>query len=266
MPPSSGAYSRTTRCRILFSSITHSETFCSHPAEACVQHISTSDASALPALTYAYSVAAEPGLPTPTVACFDNSTLKITGTASNPGMAFEILARASTLGSDASVTCAPAGANNATLTVRGATAAWLTWVGGTDYDMDAGDAAHGFSFKGADPHPRLVALLDEVPRLAPTFEELRAFHLSDYSSVTTAFSLDLGQEPDFDTPTDELKAAYRTDTGNVYLEWLLFNYGRYLLAASARGALPANLQGKWAKDASNPWSAGSCQQIGRAHV
>ena len=68
------------------------ETFCSHPLEACIQHISTADASALPALTYAYSIAAESGIPTPTVSCLDNSTLQITGTASSPGMAFEILA------------------------------------------------------------------------------------------------------------------------------------------------------------------------------
>ena len=71
----------------------------------------------------------------------------------------------------------------------------------------------------------------------------------------TGFGLDLGQTADFNTPTDELVAAYETDVGNPYLEWLLFNFGRYLLASSARGALPANLQGKWAKDASNPWSA-----------
>ena len=72
------------------------------------------------------------------------------------------------------------------------------------------------------------------------------------------FALDLGQKPDLETPTDVLRSQYEVDTGNPYLEWVLFNYGRYLLAGSARGDLPANLQGKWAFDASNPWSGGKC--------
>jgi hypothetical protein len=37
----------------------------------------------------------------------------------------------------------------------------------------------------------------------------------------------------------------------------MFNYGRYLLGSSARGTLPANLQGKWASGNANPWGAGT---------
>ncbi|KAI0353355.1 glycoside hydrolase family 95 protein [Trametes cingulata] len=234
------------------------ETFCSHPAQACVQHLnSTSPSTVLPTLTYAYSIAPEAGLPTPTVSCFDNSTLQITGTASSPGMAFEILARLTALPSGAAVSCAAAGSGNATLSVTGAEEAWITWVGGTDYTMDAGDAAHGFSFKGADPHDALVALLTPATASSTSYDALRSAHVADYSGLMTKFALDLGQTPDLETPTDVLKARYETDVGDTYLEWVLFNYGRYLLASSARGALPANLQGKWAKDASNPWSADS---------
>lgn len=67
-----------------------------------------------------------------------------------------------------------------------------------------------------------------------------------------------------DTSADELMKRYQIDAtgnlaGNVYIEWLLFNFGRYLLASSARGGLPANLQGKWANGLGNAWSAGmSC--------
>ncbi|OSD05704.1 glycoside hydrolase family 95 protein [Trametes coccinea BRFM310] len=236
------------------------ETFCSHPSQACVQRINTSDASVIPALTYAYSLAAESGIPTPTVSCFDNSTLRITGTASDPGMAFEILARVTALANNASATvsCTPSG-SNATLTVEGATDAWIAWVGGTDYSMDAGNAASNFTFKGPDPHDALLALLTPLTSgaSADSYEALRAAHVADYSSVINEFSLDLGQTPDLSNSTDVLKAAYATDVGNPYLEWVLFNFGRYLLASSARGTLPANLQGKWAKDSSNPWSADS---------
>ncbi|KAI0646085.1 glycoside hydrolase family 95 protein [Trametes meyenii] len=237
------------------------ETFCSHPAQACLQHINASDSDVLPALTYAYSIAAESGIPTPVVSCFDNSTLSISGTASDPGMAFEILARVTALsgtGSSATVACSPSSSGgNATLAVSGAREAWVTWVGGTDYDMDAGNVAHGFSFRGADPHDALVGLLSPATSSSTTYDALRAAHVADHASVLSAFSLDLGQKPDLETPTDVLKAQYRTDTGNTYLEWVLFNYGRYLLASSARGTLPANLQGKWGKDSSNPWGADS---------
>ena len=170
-------------------------------------------------------------------------------------MAFEILARVSTSGTDASVTCTPAATNNATISVQGASASWITWVGDTDYDANAGDAAHNFSFKGVDPHDALVARIRPATATPSTYANILAAHIVDYSQVVDKFHLDLGQEPDFDTPTDELRSAYQTDVGDTYLEWLLFNFGRYLLASSARGTLPANLQGKWGKDASNPWGA-----------
>ncbi|KAI0330116.1 hypothetical protein GY45DRAFT_1251576 [Cubamyces sp. BRFM 1775] len=229
------------------------ETFCSHPTQACLQRINTTDSSTLPTVTYAYSVAAESGIPVPTISCFDNSTLQITGTASDPGMAFEILARVAAQPSTASVSCAPSGSGNATLTVTGANDAVITWVGGTNYDMNAGDAAHNFTFQGADPHDGLVTLLSAVG----SDDDVRAAHVADYVDVLGDFDFQLGQIPSLDTPTDQLKAQYKTDVGDVYLEWVLFHYARYLLVSSARGTLPANLQGKWAKDASNPWSADS---------
>ena len=65
--------------------------------QAAFSTISASAPSDRSALTYAsglstHPVAAEPDLPTPAVACFDNSTLQITGTALSPAMTFEILA------------------------------------------------------------------------------------------------------------------------------------------------------------------------------
>ncbi len=170
-------------------------------------------------------------------------------------MAFEILARVSASGNNASVACASINTNNATISVRGASASWITWVGGTDYDANAGDAAHGFSFKGVDPHDALVALIGPATATPSTYADILATHIADYSALMDKFQLDLGQKPDLDTPTDQLRDAYQTDIGDTYLEWLLFNFGRYLLASSARGTLPANLQGKWGKDVGNPWGA-----------
>ena len=223
--------------------------------------MNTTDGSPLPALTFVYSLSPESGIDTPTVACFDNATLQIDGTASSPGMAFEILARVTASGHGASVACTPSG-SNATIAVTGASAAWITWVGGTNYDIDAGDAAHGYSFQGGDPHDALVALLAPATAASATYDGLVAAHVADYAGLMTQFALDLGQTPDLSATTDQLRSAYQTDVGNPYLEWLVFNFGRYLLASSSRGLLPANLQGKWGKDSSNAWGAGESRQDG----
>ncbi|OBZ77369.1 putative alpha-fucosidase A [Grifola frondosa] len=229
------------------------ESFCSHPAQACIQHVNTTDASIIPDLTFAISSAIESGLPTPNITCFDNATLRFTGLASDPGMTYELLARVRTE-SNGTISCVPS-AGNATLTVVGSRDAWITWVGGTNYDMDAGNVAHNFSFRGVDPHDALVTLLDSATSSSASYSSLFSAHVADYKSIISPFSLSLGQSPDLSNPTDQLRAGYATDVGNPYLEWLLFNYGRYLLASSARGLLPANLQGKWASDSSNPWGA-----------
>jgi alpha-L-fucosidase 2 len=183
-------------------------------------------------------------------------------------MLYEILARVSvTLTGTSSanaVKCiqypVPSGAPpNATIQVTGGATreAWISWVGGTEYSMDAGDAAHDFSFRGPDPHNALLRLLNAPSMGIVTYARILAQHVADYkAALTNKFSLSLGQTPRLDVPTDVIKAAYKTDVGDPYLEWLLFNYGRYMLASSGRGALPANLQGKWANGHGNAWSAG----------
>jgi alpha-L-fucosidase 2 len=188
------------------------------------------------------------------VTCLDSATLQVRGLASSPGMLYELLFRAFAAGGR--VSCKPvSGTNtsNATLTVSGAQSSLILWVGDTEYSMDAGDEAHSFSFRGNDPHASLVKLL---PTKA-SFPVIFAQHVADYKGLLSdTFSLSLGQKPQLDIPTDILRQQYLVDIGNPYLEWLTFNLGRYLLASSSRGVMPANLQGKWASDIANPWSAG----------
>jgi alpha-L-fucosidase 2 len=214
----------------------------------------------LPTVTYAFSPLMEIGLPTPNITCLDDSTLRVRGLVSNPGMLYEILGKALAvnLKGAVSISCNPArsatkGMSNATLTIVGASEARFTWVGGTNYDINAGDQSHDFSFRGADPHVALLSLLTSATSPKLSYASL----LSDFTAVMSPFALSLGQRPNLAIPTNQLVAAYKTDVGDPYLEWLLFNYGRYLLASSARGILPANLQGKWAKGIGNPWGAGS---------
>ncbi|KAG8722629.1 hypothetical protein FRC11_002668, partial [Ceratobasidium sp. 423] len=76
-----------------------------------------------------------------------------------------------------------------------------------------------------------------------------------YRSALGGFSLNIGQKFDNTKTTAQLRKEYKADVGNPYLEWLLFNYGRYMLIGSTRSYLPANLQGVWARDVVSPWSA-----------
>ncbi|KIJ12754.1 glycoside hydrolase family 95 protein [Paxillus involutus ATCC 200175] len=237
------------------------ETFCSHPLEACLQYVNTT-AKILPSLSYAYSVSAETGLPTPNVTCFDNSTLSIRNYVNNPGVMYEILAQVVAPGGSVACSTVPrSNSPNATLSVTGASEAWITWVGGTNYDMTAGTTASNYSFQGSDPHDALVTIMSSTNSGSKSYSSILAQHIADYDSIVGSFSLSLGQVPDLDTPTDQIVASYQTYVGNAYLEWLLFNYGRYLLTSSARGILPVNLQGKWADGLSNAWGAGECHDL-----
>jgi alpha-L-fucosidase 2 len=57
-------------------------------------------------------------------------------------------------------------------------------------------------------------------------------------------------------PTDRRLKAARAGAADAALPVLYFNYGRYLLAASAaRADLPPNLQGKWNEQLKPPWDA-----------
>lgn len=168
-------------------------------------------------------------------------------------MSFELLATVRSL--DGKISCANNSSGVPTITVTNASSAWVILVGGTNYDINAGDAEHNFSFRGVDPHSTLLKLLQSAA--SQPYSSLLSTHQRDYKTVLNKFSLDIGQRPDLSSPTDVLVSQYKTDDGNPYLEWVLFNYGRYLLASSARGNLPANLQGKWAFDVGAPWSGGA---------
>ena len=168
-------------------------------------------------------------------------------------MVWEILASVQAVGDGAKVTCNATDSLTATITVEGATQAWISWVGDTNYDMDAGNANSSYSFKGVDPHDTLTSVVQSVSQKA--YSDLFNEHLKDYSTLLSSFSVDLGQTVNLKDPTDKLVDAYHTDEGDSYLEWVLFNYGRYLLAGSGRGKLPANLQGIWVTGLLSPWSA-----------
>ncbi|KAG9003838.1 hypothetical protein FRB94_008480 [Tulasnella sp. JGI-2019a] len=242
----------------------HREYFCSHNTKSCTAY---TKASSLPShhetSAYSYSFLPLHDLHNPTATCLDATTLRYRGQSHDRGMTFEFLAQVHAQPPTAHVTCrtsvakAPGGKDVRTTSVIeivGALETWVTWVGDTNYDIEAGDEAHGFSFTGPDPHRTLVKSLSGTTQLS--YVQLRQTHLSDFkTNLTDKFSLSLGASPDFSRSTDEQVREYTRRGGNPHLEWVLFNFGRYLLFTSGRGVLPANLQGVWAQDTRPAWSA-----------
>ncbi|KAF8754742.1 Glycosyl hydrolase family 65, N-terminal domain [Rhizoctonia solani] len=224
--------------------------FCSNPTRACTVHTASSAPGAFSAT---FSFSSLDGLPTRNITCLDTSTIQLRGYAASPGMLYEILASIRHAGpAGSSAACVVDGkSGDAVLVTKGSTEAWVSWVGGTEYSMETGNAQSGYTFKGADPHGELVGLLANAEK--ESVGKGLANHIGDYRAALGGFSLDIGQKVEKTKTTAELRKEYKTDIGNPYLEWLLFNYGRYMLVSSTRGDLPANLQGKWARDTANPW-------------
>jgi alpha-L-fucosidase 2 len=109
-----------------------------------------------------------------------------------------------------------------------------------------------------DPHDEVTAIVDAAAERS--YETLLERHLKDYRALYSRVSLSLNEEcPNL--TTDELLHEYQKGNHHRYLETLLFQYGRYLLIASSRTRLPANLQGIWNQYASTPWFGGYANNI-----
>lgn len=110
-------------------------------------------------------------------------------------------------------------------------------------------------FKG-NPHPH--SLLNKRIQSAcdKGYDFLRKEHIVDYQYFFNRADIQLTDKVP-DIPTDILLSQYRSGKSDLYLEELLFQYGRYLLISSSRtGSLPSNLQGAWTQYDFSPWSGG----------
>jgi alpha-L-fucosidase 2 len=134
------------------------------------------------------------------------------------------------------------------LAVEGADEALLLLAAGTDYSGPiAGDWA------GADFADRIAAEL-RAASVRP-FDALLAEHEADHRELFERVSIDLGTSEAAEKPTAERLRAVAGGASDPALAALLFQFGRYLLIASARpGSLPPNLQGLWAEEYQTPWN------------
>lgn len=87
------------------------------------------------------------------------------------------------------------------------------------------------------------------------FADLKAAHVSDYQTLFSRLSIDLGTTPAAAKPTDQrIAASSRTD--DPALAALYYQFARYLLISCSRpGTQPANLQGIWNDLVGPPWGS-----------
>ncbi|GMV91054.1 MAG: alpha/beta hydrolase [Candidatus Hydrogenedentota bacterium] len=127
------------------------------------------------------------------------------------------------------------------LEVEGANEVTLLVVAATDY-------------RGGDPESQCRQYLERIAE--QTYDELRTEHIADHESLFRRVSMDLGEDPHPELPTDERLAKQREGVNDPHLVELYFQYGRYLLMGSSRpGCLPANLQGLWNEHMNAPWNS-----------
>ncbi|QNK56409.1 glycosyl hydrolase family 95 catalytic domain-containing protein [Paenibacillus sp. PAMC21692] len=139
------------------------------------------------------------------------------------------------------------------------------------------------SFRGFDEQPgQLIEELDarnsecQLKARTMDYETLLKRHNDDYRALFGRVSLELGRgdasqeakdvaadsESAAGLPTNERLEAYRNGSGDIGLEALYFQYGRYLLIASSRqGTQPANLQGIWNERVQPPWNSNYTSNI-----
>lgn len=95
-----------------------------------------------------------------------------------------------------------------------------------------------------------------VLQKAPSYEQARKEHLTDYKRLFSRFKLDLPAKENASLPTDERLLRFKTNPDDPAFLALYVQYARYMLIASSRpGAHPANLQGKWNHQLNPSWDS-----------
>lgn len=127
----------------------------------------------------------------------------------------------------------------------------------TLFVVSATNYANSFpEYRTQHPHEALTARLNAAVNKG--YDELRAEHVADHSSLFSRVALCLDDSPEIDTATllNGVIDDSATPAMQRQLTQLYYQFGRYLLIASSRkGTLPANLQGVWNNYTQAPWSA-----------
>jgi alpha-L-fucosidase 2 len=105
-----------------------------------------------------------------------------------------------------------------------------------------------------DPAARCEKILADCS--GRDYASLRSRHEADFRGLMGRVHLKVGDEAQNQKPIEERLAAVRAGSRDPNLEALVFQFGRYILAASSRaGGQPANLQGIWDEDVLPNWGS-----------
>ena len=119
----------------------------------------------------------------------------------------------------------------------------------TDYAMDAKK-----NWKGNDPAKTTAGTIASAAKISA--DSLRADHATEHKKYFSRVTVDFGktdaETAKLSTPARLIK--YKQTRDDPDLEETLFQFGRYCLISSSRGAQPANLQGIWNDKVHAPWA------------
>jgi alpha-L-fucosidase 2 len=151
----------------------------------------------------------------------------------------------------------------AEIRVENANSVVLLIAAGTNYELSEKVFLEKTNNKKLDvnvlPHEKVAKRINNATAIG--FEALKARHLKDYQNLFSRVNLSFSPEvPQVTTKT--LLENYKEDASNIFLEELMFHFGRYLLISSSRkGTLPCGLQGVWSQYAVTPWTGGYWHNI-----
>ncbi len=104
----------------------------------------------------------------------------------------------------------------------------------------------------ADPEKRCEAYMKNSSR---SYAKAKEAHIAAYRKQYDRVKFELASDYDGDAHTTTERTKTISTTADNQLVSLYFNYGRYLLISSSQpGGQAANLQGKWNRHVSPPWS------------
>jgi alpha-L-fucosidase 2 len=139
---------------------------------------------------------------------------------------------------------------SAGMTIDGANSVSLRFAAASDYSLTKLDFD-----RSIDPAAVCAKTLDQAKN--QTDKNLMKRHLAEYQPMFNRVDLNLGGSELDSLPTDVRLAKMKEGGEDNALLAMYFQYGRYLLMGSSRGAaqLPANLQGIWNKDMNAAWNS-----------
>lgn len=148
-------------------------------------------------------------------------------------------------------------AEGSSITIAKANSVTVVMAAGTNYKLSS-ELFQLPPHKKLDPaefpHERLNGILDAA--VAKGADALKQRHLDDHGGLFNRVALQFNSKVS-SLPTHRLLEEYKNGKKDIYLEELMFHFGRYLLIASSREkTLPAGLQGTWSNYEITPWTGG----------